>query len=347
MHAHLAEIAERKGGISAADTAKTRIQQLSDEIAFFMRAQAQPRTQVVADARGRLQREREQFGASLRKAHQDAKSALAVRREQFVGTIDPMLARSVSEVRRSTEAWGGMHWATLRATVQRDGYYKSPSTGHLYDFNSDLAEPLLTQLPAAWERYFTDDLGRIAERFLIEVREGGKGFCSRVRLIVELLFQHSDARMEEQLAWFEEKLELLAADGRTRILTKVRERRTELAEQMPRAALSRMRPAYQAAKDESGSGMKGRILNRISSAALASARPIFETIQRDLVEGLGDLESILTGLLTQLSGAAEDQARIVAENANIDVGKSAEDPDIRRILDARPSQEDLSSEPRA
>jgi hypothetical protein len=116
------------------------------------------------------------------------------------------------------------------------------------------------------------------------------------------------------------------------VLAKVKERRSELAAKMPKIALIRMQPSYELAKQESGPGMKRRILNLIEPAAIDSAQPIYSTIREDLIEGLNDLEVIIVGLFMELTKSADNQASIVVNNANIDVEEASVDPEISKLL---------------
>ena len=107
---------------------------------------------------------------------------------------------------------------------------------------------------------------------------------------------------------------------------------------MPLVAKGRMQPAYDNAKNESGAGMKRRILDHWDPAAREAAHPIFTTIQADLLEGTKDLEIIIIGMLRELTQAAEEQARIVAHNANIDVDDASIDPTIADLLNSMPTR---------
>jgi len=290
----------------------------------------------MEQARSRIQRERENFSYAIKNLQTAANGELKSFRERFLEKIDPLFAKSVQEIKRVTVGWQGIHWATLRAIVQRDGTFKSPSTGRSYDLNEDLAEPLLGQLPLSWEQYFTDDLGRVTSEFLVRVTESGKSFCEKTSLIIELLFNKQDRGIEEQLAWFHDKVSLLAKGAKDRVFTKVLERRRELAAKMPLVVCERMKPGYKEAKAESGAGMKKRILNKIIPLAESSAEPIYSTIQHDLLEGLNDLEIIIIGMFRSLVQAAEEQTRIVASNANIGIDESMIDPAIADLLASIP-----------
>jgi len=269
-------------------------------------------------------------------AQSESQLRLELYREGFLRRVNPLLATSVQGVRRACQAWGGIHWATIRAIVQRDGIFKSPSTGKYYDFNADLTEPLMSQLPVSWEHYFTDDLGRVTDSFVIKVTEGGTNFCERVRLIIDLVFHRQDKFMELQLIWFQNKIKLLAQAAQARLMAAVTQRRSELAVKIPLVARNQMAPAYGDAKAESGPGMKTRILRRIEEAAITAAPPIYDTIQTDLLEGLRDLDAAILGLFDELAGAANIQATTVAGNAGIDIDDVAIAPEIKAILDSMP-----------
>ncbi|MCK6553391.1 dynamin family protein [Candidatus Binatia bacterium] len=337
VHQHLAEISAAAAGDFNAQSALKRLEQLRDEIAFFFRGKAQPPTAELEEARGRFHREREELSQRIRDAHTRASDQLKLKREQFLEKIDPLFRASVQGVNRATVGWTGIHWATLRAIVRSNGVFKSPSTGRSFDLNGDLAEPLLDQLPVTWEKYFTDDLTRTTEEFSVRVTECCKSFCDKITLIVELMFHKGVKGVSDQLRWFQDKVALLSNSSMTRVVALVRERRAELAAKMPEVARGCMQPAYDASKQEAGTGMKQRILQHIQSQATASARPIFSTIHSDLLEGLTDLEVLIAGMLSDLAKAAEEQARSVSHNANLDVDEATIDPVIAGLLNALPS----------
>ena len=77
--------------------------------------------------------------------------------------------------------------------------------------------------------------------------------------------------MEQQLAWFQDKVSTLATSNQDKILSEVRDRRMQLAAGMTHIAKQRMQDAYDAAKEERGAGMKKRILALLEKKALDSA----------------------------------------------------------------------------
>jgi hypothetical protein len=338
VHEHLKEIGKTAGSASSAEMATNQLDKLKDEITFFFRAKEKAPTPEVEQARSKLPQERDRFSQRIKEIQSRADDQLKGYRERFLEKMDPLFETSVQGVQRVAEGWQGIHWATLRAIVHRNGFFKNYQ-GRSFDLNEDLAEPLLQQLPVSWERYFTDQVGGVTNDFALRVTEAGKSFCEKVQLIIELLLKKEDKGIEEQLKWFQDKVSLLARNARGEVLSKVKERRSELAAKMPKIALARMQPAYDLAKKESGPGMKKRILGIIERSAIDSAQPIYVTIREDLTEGLNDLEIIIVGMFQKLTQAANKQAGMVADNANIDVEEASVDPDIAHLLQSVPKLE--------
>ena len=347
VHSHLRAIAREAGAELNANMARRRIEQLGSEVAFFFRATAQAATPAAAEARQRIQEQMTKFAAAIETAQGQAKLKLEMYREGFLRQIRPLLTSSVQGVRKMCQRWGSIHWATLRAIVQRDGKFKSPSSGKYYDLSEDLTEPLMGQLPVTWERYFTDDLGRVTEGYVITVTQEGKHFCEHARLIVDLVFGRRDELMEQQLTAFRSKITLLTQESQARLMAAVTQRRTELAVKIPLVAHNYMLPSYATAKAESGPGMKGRILTNLEGTAVRSAPPIYDTIQTDLLDGLQDLDAAMLGLFKQLAESAREQAQHVAHNAGIDIDDASINPEIKAILDSvpGPAARQLAGEP--
>lgn len=336
IHKHLEWIARNHGTAANARAAQRRIEALRKEIAFFFRDKARGSSEKLAEARDRFAREHQAFGQKLGEARKKARERLSLFRERLLERIGPFFEQSAQGVEQAIQAWRLIHWATLKAVAQRNGVFRSPSSGRRYDFNRDIAEPLLSRLPLAWEQYFTEDLGKVTHQYSVQVAEFVNSFCEKIQLVAEMLFPQADGRFKNQLDWFQEKISLMTEESTKKVVQVVSQRRRELAERIPLVVQERMVPAYERAKSEKGSALKKRILAHLEPAATQSARPIYDAIQQDLIEGLRDLEMILHGLYKQLAGSAEEQAKQVVENANIAIQEMAEDPEIARLLAGTP-----------
>lgn len=347
IHKHLERIARNHGAASNAREALRRIEALREEIAFFFRAKARSSSEKLVEARDRFAKEHHAFGQKLDDARKKTRERLTLFRERFLERIDPFFEQSAQGVEQAIQEWRSIHWATLKAVAQRNGVFRSPSSGRRYDFNRNIAEPLLSRLPLAWEQYFTDDLGRVTCQFSVQVAESVNSFCEKIRLVAEMLFKQADSRFEVQLDWFQEKISLLTDESTKKIVSEVSQRRRDLAERIPRVVQERLMPAYDRAKSARGSALKQRILEHLEPAAIQSARPTYNAIQQDLIEGLRDLETSLQGLYKQLADSAAEQAQIVVHNANIAVQEIAEDPVIAELLAAMPQPPDTDASSRS
>ncbi len=98
-----------------------------------------------------------------------------------------------------------------------------------------------------------------------------------------------------------------------------------------------MVPAYGTAAEESGTGMKARMLGHLQPAARNAAAPIFDGIERDLIERLTELESLVVDLFELLEKACIDQAGRVAQNVNLDIDEARLTPQLRALFDAMPA----------
>jgi len=148
------DIADAVGAGLTGRAASQRVHHLYREIVDFFRGRAAAGNPLAARAKAELDREVARMGERTAEALTRARIQLEERREAFLGRVKPMLGASVQGVSNKAGGWSQINWATLRAIVNREGVFKSPSTGRRYDLNEDVVDPLLNQLPAAWEAYF-------------------------------------------------------------------------------------------------------------------------------------------------------------------------------------------------
>jgi hypothetical protein len=336
---HLRTIAQKAGADFNLRSASTRLQHLRQEIATFYRAKGEASSPGVGEARRRFREQSDKFDKDVAADRDSAVEQLAIRRQTFISRLDSLLEKSTQGVVRVTEGWHGIHWATMRAIVQRDGVFRSPSSGRSFDFNADVTEPLLADLPVSWERYFTDELGGVTRGLVIRVQEKGKHFCELVALTAELVSgRKGQGPMNDRLSWFRQKIDLLTSDAERHATTVVQQRRAELAGKIPLLARQDMQPAYDSAKQEQGAGMKSRILAHLDAKVRVIATPLYNTIQAVLLEGLTELESQIRGLYERLTQTALEQARIVVNNATIDLDSVVIDPKVAAVLKDMPQR---------
>lgn len=266
-----------------------------------------------------------------------ARIQLEERREAFLGRVKPMLGASVQGVSNKAGTWSQINWATLRAIVNREGVFKSPSTGRRYDLNEEVVDPLLNQLPAAWEAYFTGELGTVRERLAQRLADFVEDYVERAQALSAELGGASREVLQRQMAALRERLAFERQQCELQVAQRVAEIRRQAANGMHQLAKNRMVPAYGTAAEERGTGMKARMLGHLQPAARSAAGPIFDGIERDLIERLAELESLVVDLFELLEKACIEQAGRVAQNVNLDIDEARLTPQLRALFEAMPS----------
>lgn len=336
----LRHVADEVGGGLTARTVLQRIRQLQAEIASFFRARAATGNPVVALAKQALEAEVRRLRERTASQIAVAETQLEERRLGFLGRVQPLLTSSVQGVTRTAQDWQQIHWGTLRAIVNRDGVFKSPSSGKLHDLNEQVVDPLLNNLPVAWEGYFTSDLGAVRDRLAERVKDFAEDFIDRARQLTRELGGKSLHLLDTQLQTFRERVAFERQQCELTVSQRVGDIRRQAANGMATTVKGRMVPSYEQAADESGPGMKGRMLGHIQPAARAAASPIFDTIRQDLVERLVELESLIADVFVALERACIGQAELVAQNVNLDIDEARVPPEIRALLAEQPELAD-------
>lgn len=334
VHRALRQIADEVGAGLTGRTAQQRMRQLHGEILTFFRGKAAAGSPAAARAKAQLDREVDRLAAQTDTALIKARSQLEERRKAFLARVQPMLDSSVKGVARKTEEWRPIHWGTLRAIVNRDGVFKSPSSGRRYDLNEDVVDALLNQLPVVWEGYFTTELGAVRDHLAQRLEDFTEDFIQRARTLSADVGGASQDLLDRQLSGFRERIGFERQQCELNVGQRVAEIRREASNGMVHTVKQRMLPAYERAADERGPGVKARMLDHLQPSAVVAAGPIFANIQRDLIERLTELESMVGDLFAALERVCVEQAAQVAGNVNLDINEAQLTPALRALLSA-------------
>jgi hypothetical protein len=332
----LAAIADEVGSGLTGRTALQRVENLRSEIATFFRARAAAGNPAVARAKTSLEAEVSRLRDRAAHALTGARAKLETRRSEFMARMTPLFRTSVTAVVRRSEDWGQIQWATLRAIVVREGVFKSPSNGRMYDLNEDITDPLLTHLPVAWQNYFGTELGAVRDEFALKLDSIAEDFAHHASRLIKEAAGKTDSLTTRQLSAFRKRVEFDRQQCALQLAQEVAERRRQLAFGMAKVAKSAMVTGYERASEEKGPGMKQRMLGHLSPTARQAAPAIYQTIQHDITESLAVLESILGRLFEDLAAACGEQASIVAHNVNIDLDDANVPLNLRALLQNLP-----------
>lgn len=321
---HLARVASEGGPTARFREARDRLGFLCDELEFFFRSPGSSASSAQRQqARAELDRALETFAAAVKAIHAHAQSQYSGYREAFLQSLKALVPEAKKGVSRSTDHWGGIHHMTLKAIVKRSGCFVSPSTGREHDFNDDISSPLLNLLPVKWEHFFNDQIDRVVGDASTKLEAQSQALAAQIAMILRFGKGADDGDTgAEHLKWFHSKMDFLRDKCREVLAKQIRERRGKLTGDVYNTAQGQMQPAYRDTKDESGSGMKARILTRVQSHAIHISSPLHESIESDLTKGLGEvwlqLEINLQRLFEEVRGKAEQ----IGANATTDLQSS-------------------------
>lgn len=333
LHQLLEQIAAGSNAGQRAQSTISQIERLVEEVLLFFRARTRPAGARMDQFQQHVAGKFATFASNIAAERNAVSRRIDDRAKTFLDRVAGLLDATNQSARKVTSQWTGIHWVTLRAVVHRDGSFRS-SSGRNYDLSAEVADCLVQHLPVAWERFFSEDLGRVVDEYGIRITERGESFCELVKQALELCLG-SKAGLEQSVGWFREKVRLLIDDSKNRVVMQARERRSELAEGIYSVAHQQMLATYNDCRREQGPGMKQRILDRLLPAALAAVKPLFETMRRDLDASLAGLQSAVVGILQQVSDAATEKGKMMADNSAIDA-KQAVDPAVARVLGSQP-----------
>ncbi len=340
---HLARVASDGGPTARLREARDRLGLLCDEMEFFFRSPgSSASTAQRQQARAELDRALETFGEAVKTIHAHAQSQYSGYRDAFLQSLKTLVPEAKKGVSRSTDHWGGIHHMTLKAIVKRNGCFVSPSTGRDHDFNDDISSPLLNLLPVKWEHFFNDQIDRVVGDASTKLETQSQALAAQIAMILRFGNGHDDGDSgAEHLKWFHSKMDFLRDKCREVLARQIRERRGKLTGDVYNTAQGQMQPAYRDTKDESGTGMKARILSRVQSHALHISSPLHESIESDLTKGLGEVWLQLEINLQRLFEEVRDKAEQIGANATTDLATDRSD---RGFEDAIKTLADLKRE---
>jgi len=321
---HLVRVASEGGPIARLREAGDRLGILCDEVEFFFRSPGSSASSAQRQqARAELNRALESFGEAVKAIHAHAQSQYSGYRQAFLQSLKPLVPEARKGVTHSTGRWGGIHHMTLKAIVSRNGCFVSPSTGRDHDFNDDVSSPLLNLLPVRWEHFFKDQIDRVVGDASTKLEAQSEALAAQIAMILRFGKGADDGDSgAEHLKWFHSKMEFLRDKCREVLAKQIRERRGRLTGDVYNTAQDQMRPAYRDTKEQSGPGMKARILHRVQSHALHISSPLHESIESDLTKGLGEVWLQLEINLQRLFEEVRDKASQIGANATTDLQSS-------------------------
>jgi len=318
---HIDSICRERGSL---EEINKRVSLLISEIENFFRALRTQQEDQQTDLKSHhrelqrtLKEPRTTLANELQRARDRAESSFQAHQEIFEERLHFAIDDAKTTVGQILNGWMGIHWATLRAIVIREGEFVSPSTGKRFNFSEDIAEPILKAIPFVWDDFF----GHHFETSLAELKGQLEGrsevFLERLRSEARRTNAFDDGVLNGLAGDIEmtrQSLDLQIKEALNGLRRTITRKRVELANSITRNIGAKMKPAYQAARQEKGSGLKNRMLNVLRQHANQGVREMYEMIQNDLVEGITELRVQFSHELKKVNGYVEQHADRVLSN---------------------------------
>lgn len=247
------------------------------------------RRKEVADAITRL---RDFLTRDLHDHQERFAQDLNASRELLNERIGRAIDRGRSDLSHTCNSWSRIHWATLRAVCRRGGTFQSPTSGY-HDLPGEIAKPVLDGITFAWSDFFGDKLSNAmetwTERLLVLAERHRNDIQSQLASYKTDATDALRQDLENAMAVTDKLLHELLSQTRSEVSQKVDEQRRTLYETIPNQIRADMRAAFLRAADESGTGMKQRIVDALTRHAQQISATMFEDAQKALSDGVGSL----------------------------------------------------------
>jgi hypothetical protein len=235
--------------------------------------------------------------------------------EIFRERLKASIQRGRMETGHVLARWSRMHWATLRAVVRRPGGRFVGSSG-THDFPADLAKPILDPIVLAWAEFFGDRLSLGLDKWTERLLANGEKFFSDLSRITRDDFTDPQVDLDtKQMAEVTDRLlrELL---GRANAVAqeKIDEVRRTLYEQIPTQIRNSLKPGFEKAAQESGPGMKHRMVDILSAEVSYVSQVMFADAEQAVLVGVRALIDVLSRNYKGMTEAVDRQASIVLNN---------------------------------
>jgi hypothetical protein len=323
---HLSDVCRKQDRRAHHEDIERRLGFVVEEVRSFFLARINQLTlqqgalkQRAEDLKNRLTGPRTTLATETEQIRDKASLRFTLRRESFESSVKIAAERAERGLEDRFDRWGSMHHMTLRACLVREGEFSS-SNGNQYDFNKDIALPLLESIPFTWDDFF----GQHLRESLTEVREQlkarGEVFLERLKSEAALsgVFDADRiAALANDIELSQRNIEFHVEQKTNGILNTIQRVRRELADGITNTSRKSMLSAYEAAKEESGPGMKRRMLEIITRHARQASAKLFETILTELTSGVTELALQFNHDLRELAEVVGQQADRVSGNLGL------------------------------
>ncbi|KAI1466884.1 Dynamin family-domain-containing protein [Daldinia caldariorum] len=242
------------------------------------------------------------FETSIKESIKLLKESL---RDHVYSVFTSSIPAAISAAPTTASGWsapkqfGGMVWATYKATVRRSGVYTGASGPH--DFNAELFEPIARNLATGWERAFQRRLPAVLDEFAAKTKKQLKAFheAAQARAQQRRTNVSGIVTLSSQILAHIRTIEQLPVTMRA-IITDLQR---EASRQFTPAICSAMQYAYHVCTEERGPGSYNRMKAAMASHVETARYTMFDE-GTDTVKA--QLEAMCRAVQKKISDEIED-----------------------------------------
>jgi len=251
----------------------------------------------------------------LRSHHQQATHQVDKATEKVTGAINQATENIDTLLFKSVKRLEDVHWSTLRAIVRRRGQFVSNSSNKRWDVLADIAEVIFGQVALRWSDLF--------QRDLVSFMDGLHQECgSLISTHEQFLDTQIHVLLEDQ--WREaapdggsvDAINLRLKNRHNDLATELHATRTRFRQRLLGSLREQLAPAFDKAAEESGRGMKNRMVDILSSH-LGQATATLPDLTHELRQSVNEVHLQLTGEVQHAHASVRESAARSRENLRV------------------------------
>lgn len=276
------------------------------------------------------EQQRKEIEASLKQAHtflrgrlEESRGRLGQDLEASQQLLAERIMRAVEKAKHELEdttlrRWARTHHGTIKATCQRGGAFTGAS-GRT-DFSADLCKPIMEGITFAWSDFFGLKLGEILEKWTERLRGSVDDHKARLAQILDSMAALPDGIAENVanvLDTTQRIIDETLFQTKLGMDAKIVEKQRSIYEHVPAQVVANMRPAFERAADQTGAGMKQRMVEILCEHAKTTSQVMFDDAREALLTGVRGLIDWLRSEYKGMTKAVDRHAELAIETFNV------------------------------
>lgn len=294
---HMQQTCQRHGVASQIGGVWTKLEQLKNDIRraiTTMRHAIAARKDTTESQRKEIQAATNAAKGFLEAKTPEAKVSLqeGLRRDKVL--LEQRIKQAISSARNDLDdvldRWSKIHWKTLKAVCVHGGVHQGSKGKN--DFPADVSKSILEVITVRWAEFFGDRVVIQLENAVVNLNrtteEFGRTLLDKVSAITNLP-EIVPRDLGQQLQANKRSLDASHDERREQAYDQITAKQRDLSETVQNQIRNDLQPAFETASEESGTGMKDRIIDILAEQMRHTASTVFRDVERSLVEGVNSI----------------------------------------------------------